>query len=158
VVRLPRAAAPAGTAAAPGGEKAADPRAARAFDAGRRVLVVDDNADAREALRLLLEDEGHEVRSAGDGPSALESAASFPPEVVLLDIGLPGMDGYEVARALRSIPGCERALIVAVSGYGQAEDRERSRIAGFDQHLLKPVAPERLLEIVRRPVPKASSL
>ena len=78
--------------------------------------------------------------------------------MVLLDIGLPGMDGYEVARALRSVPGCEQALIVAVSGYGQAEDRERSRIAGFDLHLLKPVAPERLLEIVRRPVLKASSL
>ncbi len=155
VVRLPRA-EPAGPEAAPGEEKTADARAARASDPGRRVLVVDDNADAREALRLLLEDEGHEVESAGDGPSALESAASSPPEVVLLDIGLPGMDGYEVARMLRSIPGCERALIVAVSGYGQAEDRERSRIAGFDQHLLKPVAPEVLLAIVRRPVPKAS--
>ena len=157
VVRLPKAAR-AGVEGALGERKAADPRAARASDAGRRVLVVDDNADAREALRLLLEDEGHDVRIAGDGPSALESAARFPPEVVLLDIGLPGMDGYEVARALRSVPGSEHALIVAVSGYGQAEDRERSRIAGFDLHLLKPVAPERLLEIVRRPVPKASSL
>ena len=131
-------------------------RGARASGPGRRVLVVDDNADAREALKLLLEDEGHDVRSAGDGPSALEEARSFRPEVVLLDIGLPGMDGYEVARALRSEPGCERALIVAVSGYGQADDRERSRLAGFDQHLLKPVTPERLLEVVRRPVPKAS--
>ena len=160
VVRLPKA-APAGTQAtqaASAERHAADAKPARSPDARRRVLVVDDNADAREALRLLLEDEGHDVRSAGDGPSALASAAGFLPEVVLLDIGLPGMDGYEVARALRSVPGCERALIVAVSGYGQAEDRERSRIAGFDQHLLKPVAPERLLEIVRRPVPKASSL
>ena len=96
------------------------------------------------------------MRSAGDGPSALAEARSFRPEVVLLDIGLPGMDGYEVARALRSEPDGEQALIVAVSGYGQPEDRERSRVAGFDQHLLKPVTPERLLEVVRRPVPKAS--
>jgi CheY-like chemotaxis protein len=132
------------------------PPAVHAPGPGRRVLVVDDNADAREAMKLLLEDEGHDVRSAGDGPTALESARSFRPEVVLLDIGLPGMDGYEVARALRSEPGSERALIVAVSGYGQADDRERSRVAGFDHHLLKPVTPERLLEIVRRPVPKAS--
>ena len=116
----------------------------------RRVLVVDDNADARDAMRFLLEDEGHEVRSAGDGPGAIEEAQSFLPEVVLLDIGLPGMDGYEVARALRAVPGCERASIVAVSGYGQAEDRARSRVAGFDEHLLKPVSPERLLEIVQR--------
>ncbi len=157
VVRLPRAAAPAESEAAPGERKTPDARAARVSGSGRRILVVDDNADAREALGLLLEDEGHDVQIAGDGPGALESAATFSPEVVLLDIGLPGMDGYEVARALRSVPGCERALIIAVSGYGQAEDRERSRIAGFDQHLLKPVAPERLLEIVRRPVPKASS-
>ncbi|HEX9287738.1 MAG TPA: MASE1 domain-containing protein [Thermoanaerobaculia bacterium] len=119
-------------------------------DRERRVLVVDDNADARDAMRFLLEDEGHEVRSAGDGPGAIEEARSFLPEVVLLDIGLPGMDGYEVARALRAVPGCERASIVAVSGYGQAEDRARSRVAGFDEHLLKPVSPERLLEIVQR--------
>ena len=92
VVRLAKAAR-AGVEAVPGEGKAADARGPRVSDAGRRVLVVDDNADAREALRLLLEDEGHDVRSAGDGPSALESAARFPPDVVLLDIGLPGMDG-----------------------------------------------------------------
>ena len=122
---------------------------------GRRVLVVEDNADARDALRFLLEEDGHDVRAAGDGPGAIEEARDFQPEVVLLDIGLPGMDGYEVGRALRMMPGCERASIVAVSGYGQADDRARSRAAGFDQHLLKPVAPDRLLEIVRRVVPKA---
>ena len=117
---------------------------------GRRVLVVDDNADARDAMKFLLEEEGHEVRTAGDGPAALEEARIRPPEVVLLDIGLPGMDGYEVARALRALPGCELASIVAVSGYGQAEDRAQSRAAGFDEHFVKPVAPDRLLEIVRR--------
>jgi PAS domain S-box-containing protein len=129
---------------------------ARPSAGGRRILVVDDNADAREALQYLLEEDGHDVRSAGDGPTALEEARRFQPEVVLLDIGLPGLDGYEVARALRKEPGGEAAFIVAVSGYGLAEDRARSRAAGFDQHLLKPVSPERLLEIVRSPVPKAS--
>jgi CheY-like chemotaxis protein len=123
---------------------------AAAGEGGRRVLVVDDNADAREALRFLLEDEGHEVRTAGDGPDALREAESFCPDVVLLDIGLPGMDGYEVARRLRTLPAARNALIVAVSGYGQAEDRERSRAAGFDDHLLKPVSPNRLLDLVKR--------
>jgi CheY-like chemotaxis protein len=112
------------------------------------VLVVDDNLDAREALRFLLEDEGHDVATAADGPQALEQARSFVPEIVLLDIGLPGMDGYEVARRLRLLPVCANAVIVAVSGYGQAEDRARSSAAGFDDHLLKPVAPDLLLQIV----------
>jgi signal transduction histidine kinase len=120
-----------------------------ATEDGRRVLVVDDNEDAREALRFLLEDEGHRVRTAGDGPDALREAEAFHPEVILLDIGLPGMDGYEVARRLRKQPGSRDARIVAVSGYGQAEDRERSRAAGFDDHLLKPVPPARLLDVVR---------
>ena len=155
-VRLPIAPASAESGIAPQEVAAPDGRGARDTGPGRRVLVVDDNADAREALRYLLEEDGHDVRSAGDGPSALEEARSFQPDVVLLDIGLPGMDGYEVARALRAHPGGERALIVAVSGYGQAEDRARSRAAGFDQHLLKPVPPDRLLEIVKQPVPKAS--
>jgi signal transduction histidine kinase/CheY-like chemotaxis protein len=150
VVRIPEA--PAAEPAAPKDATVPASRAPVGTGRGRRVLVVDDNADARDAMQFLLEDDGHEVRSAGDGPGALEEARSFQPQVVLLDIGLPGMDGYEVSRALRAVAGCERALIVAVSGYGQAEDRARSRVAGFDEHLLKPVAPDRLLEIVRRPV------
>ncbi|HEY6066575.1 MAG TPA: MASE1 domain-containing protein [Thermoanaerobaculia bacterium] len=153
VLRLPpasvaKSAIPADTASA--GEPI--PPAAAAEDA-RRVLVVDDNSDAREALRFLLEDEGHHVRTAADGPDALAEALAFRPDVVFLDIGLPGMDGYEVARRLRTQPGSESARIVAVSGYGQAEDRERSRAAGFDDHLLKPVPPNRLLDVVRKSAP-----
>jgi len=153
VVRLPVAVipppAPAARVAAPPPETSrAEPPDAAARK--RRILVVDDNADARAAMELLLLDEGHEVRGAGDGPEALKEARRFRPEIVFLDIGLPGMDGYDVARALRAEPACAGALIVAVSGYGQAEDRARSRVAGFDQHLLKPVTPERLLEVVRR--------
>jgi CheY-like chemotaxis protein len=153
VARLPVAAAPP---PASGGHAATPPpepsplELTGASARKRRILVVDDNADARAAMELLLVDEGHEVRGAGDGPEALDEARRFRPEIVFLDIGLPGMDGYDVARALRAEPAGSGALIVAVSGYGQAEDRARSRVAGFDQHLLKPVTPERLLEVVRR--------
>jgi signal transduction histidine kinase len=117
--------------------------------AARRVLVVEDNADARRTLALLLEEEGHDVRTAPDGKRALAEAEAFSPEIVLLDIGLPGIDGYEVARMLRALPQCSNALLVAVTGYGQAGDRARSNAAGFDHHLLKPVEPRRLLELVR---------
>ncbi len=155
VVRLPVSTSASEPVAVPIERRAKPGRAKLGSVRGRRVLVVDDHADAREALKFLLEEDGHDVHTAGDGPTAIEQARIAPPEVLLLDIGLPGMDGYEVARALRAIPGCERASIVAVSGYGQAEDRARSRAAGFDQHLLKPVAANSLLEIVRRSVPKA---
>jgi signal transduction histidine kinase/CheY-like chemotaxis protein len=142
--------APAAKSATPSDRIPARGSRTAAIDEGRRVLVVDDNEDAREALRFLLEDEGHRVRTAGDGPDALREAEAFRPEIVLLDIGLPGMDGYEVARRLRTQPGSRDARIVAVSGYGQAEDRERSRAAGFDDHLLKPVPPARLLDLVKK--------
>ncbi len=146
VLRVPVAAPPVEVAPAPA--VAAEP-SGRAAGPARRVLVVDDNADAREALKFLLEDDGHVVRTAGDGPSALDEARSFRPDVILLDIGLPRLDGYEVARSLRVLPESARALVVAVSGYGQPEDRARSRAAGFDLHLLKPVEPRRLLELLR---------
>ncbi len=116
--------------------------------AARRVLVVDDNRDATETMALLLELWGHEVYSALDGPSALAMAAEHRPEIVLLDIGLPGMTGYEVAQRLRDVPGLERALLVAVTGYGQREDRRRTREAGFEHHLVKPVEPEKLRELI----------
>jgi signal transduction histidine kinase len=110
----------------------------------RRILVVDDNVDAAESLGKWLEHTGHEVRISHDGDAALEMARTYQPEVVLLDIGLPRMDGYEVARRLREEPATEHALLVALTGWGQAEDRRRSREAGFDHHLTKPADPETL--------------
>jgi PAS domain S-box-containing protein len=105
----------------------------------RRVLVVDDNLDAAAALKLLLESLGHATCVAGDGAQALKMASEFRPDVVLLDIGMPGIDGYEVARRLRALKRDVPLRIVAVTGWGQDADRERSREAGFDLHLVKPV-------------------
>jgi signal transduction histidine kinase len=113
-----------------------------------RILIVDDYVDASDSLLLLLQQAGHEVEVAHDGPAALEAVAAFQPEVVLLDIGLPGMDGYEVARRLRQQPGGKELHIVALTGYGQAEDQRCSREAGFDQHLVKPVDPVNLLTLL----------
>jgi PAS domain S-box-containing protein len=104
-----------------------------------RVLVVDDNLDAAASLARFLKLLGHDVRTAHDGPSALELARVHRPQIVVLDIGLPGMDGYEVARRLRMEEYGEGAVVIAASGYGKAEDRARSRAAGFDHHLVKPV-------------------
>jgi signal transduction histidine kinase/DNA-binding response OmpR family regulator len=118
-----------------------------------RVLVVDDNVDAAESLALLLRMMGQVVRTVHDGVSALGAAESFQPDVVLLDIGLPRMDGYEVARQLRQ-RGLTDTLLVAVTGYGQEADLARSREAGFDRHLVKPVDPDTLAELfssLRRP-------
>jgi signal transduction histidine kinase len=116
----------------------------------RRVLVVDDNLDAAESLAMLVREMGHEVRVAHEGSSALKTADNFQPELVLLDIGLPVMDGYEVARNLRKQPGLERILLVALTGYGQDEDRRRSQEAGFDHHLVKPLEPESLQRIMTK--------
>jgi two-component system CheB/CheR fusion protein len=115
----------------------------------RRVLVVDDNRDTARSGAKLLELHGHEVRVAFDGPQALEAARNFQPEVMLLDIGLPGMSGYELVKRLRE-EGFEHATIVAVSGYGQQADKERSREAGFDDHLVKPVDREALASALHR--------
>ena len=104
-----------------------------------RLLIVDDNHDAADSLALLLELEGHEVSAVYTAKAALEQARKFNPTVVLLDIGLPEMDGYEVARRLRAIPELKGVKLVAVTGYGQPEDRRRTRDAGFDDHLTKPV-------------------
>ncbi len=132
VVRLPAGQPPPPTPAetAPG-QAAAPP--------GRRILVVDDNQDTAQTLALLLQLQGHETRAAYDGAAALETARGFRPDVVLLDLGLPRMDGYEVARRLRSQPGAAPLFLVALTGWGQAEDRRRTREAGFDCHLVKPV-------------------
>ena len=115
----------------------------------RRVLIVDDNEDAVELLAESLELVGHVVRVAYDGPSALRVAATFVPEVALLDIGLPVMDGYELARRFREHPGLERLRLVAVTGYGQDTDRQRSQKAGFDAHLVKPVQIAELVSVIR---------
>ena len=104
----------------------------------RRILVVDDNADSAKTTALLLKLEGHEVQTTFDGPTAIKAAQTFKPEIVLLDIGLPGMNGYEVAQHLREAPATKNALLIALSGYGQPEDRRRSQEAGFDHHLVKP--------------------
>jgi len=124
------------------------PPAAKAAAPGRRILVVDDNGDAVDSLALLLSLQGHEVRTARDGPAALEVAAVFRPEVVLLDIGLPQMDGYEVANRLRGQVGLKKVLLVAVTGYGQEEDRRRTAEAGFDAHLVKPADPAVLIRLL----------
>jgi signal transduction histidine kinase len=114
----------------------------------RRVLVVEDNADARDALRAVLEAAGHEVRSTENGPQALEMVRTWQPHVALVDIGLPGMTGYEVAEALRRTPFGDDVMLVAVTGYGQPEDRRRAIDSGFDLHAVKPMTPEALLDLI----------
>jgi two-component system CheB/CheR fusion protein len=144
VVHLPLPEPAAGTDAPGAATPVARPREA----CRNRILVVDDNVDAAESLAILLRLGGHETRTAHDGPSALEAAGEFLPEVVLLDLGLPGMDGYEVAKRLRQRPETERALLVAVTGYGQEEYRKRAREGGFDHHLVKPVHLSQLEELL----------
>jgi signal transduction histidine kinase/CheY-like chemotaxis protein len=117
------------------------PPAARSNPKRLRVLVVEDHLDAAESLRILLEMTGYEVRVAHTGPDGLTAAETYRPDVVVCDIGLPGMDGYRVARALRENPATAAARLIALTGYGQEEDRRRAREAGFDEHLTKPADP-----------------
>jgi signal transduction histidine kinase len=114
-----------------------------------RILVVDDNADTANAMGRLLELKGHEVAIAHDGPSAIDFAKKFRPDVVILDIGLPVMNGYEVVQTLRRESGCADANFIAVTGYGQEQDRARSKEAGFSHHLVKPVDVDAVIDIVR---------
>jgi CheY-like chemotaxis protein len=145
VVRL-RAIAPAPSAAT---SDARPPERARA----RRILVVEDNADVREMLQAALGVEGHEVRAVADGAGALAAAAEVRPDFAIIDIGLPGMDGYELAAALRARFDGDLRLI-ALSGYGLAEDLRRSRAAGFEAHLVKPFDPAQLAALLAaEPVP-----
>ncbi|HYF42952.1 MAG TPA: ATP-binding protein [Ramlibacter sp.] len=133
------------TARAPAPEPASR-SSASSQAAGTRVLVVEDNSDGLETLLALLEAMGYQVAGAADGPEGLRVAAEFRPEVVLLDLGLPGMDGYEVARAMRADPRLRSAAIIALTGWGAERDRARTAQAGFDGHLTKPVEPQVLHE------------
>jgi CheY-like chemotaxis protein len=113
-------------------------------EARRRILIVDDNLDSVQGMATLQKRRGHEVRTAATGPEALEVAAEFHPDVVLLDIGLPGMDGFEVAKQLRASPEFERAFLIAMTGFATPEDKRHAKEVGFDEHLIKPVDLNRL--------------
>jgi PAS domain S-box-containing protein len=144
IVRLPLREEPAIVRQAgeePQGQSAAGP--------ARRILVVDDNHDAAQALRLLLEADGHEVRLSADGDSGLAMARQYRPDVVLLDIGLPKMNGYEIAKRIRSDPALQATVLVAVTGYGQMHDRARASASGFHHHLVKPVEFSALQQVLR---------
>jgi CheY-like chemotaxis protein len=112
---------------------------------------VDDHHDQAESLGQLLQLMGHQVQLAFSGEEALDAAVKFRPEVALVDIGLPGMNGYDVARRLRAQPECRNTVLIAQTGWGQEEDRRRSGEAGFDHHLVKPVAPEMLERVLLTP-------
>jgi CheY-like chemotaxis protein len=111
---------------------------------------VDDNVDSADSLAMLLSLTGHNVRTAHDGPSAIQEARAHRPDVILLDIGLPRMDGFEVARRLRQDPDMRAVLLIAMTGYGQEEDRRKTQEAGFDLHLVKPVDADELTRIFAR--------
>jgi CheY-like chemotaxis protein len=138
-VRVPAIPTPAPTRAA---------GAAPGVTTPRRVLVVEDNEDSRLSLRELIRRLGHDVHEAADGVAGLESAVTLAPDLALIDIGLPGIDGYEVARRLREHPVGRRLRLVALTGYGLPEDRERAMAAGFDLHLVKPVDPAALATLL----------
>jgi CheY-like chemotaxis protein len=116
----------------------------------RRILVADDNLDALESLAALLALNGHEVHRAQDGAAALQAAMRHRPEVIFLDIGMPQMDGYEVARRIRAHEWGKELLLIAVTGWGQESDRQRSFAAGFDFHLVKPVDLEKLNQLLSK--------
>jgi CheY-like chemotaxis protein len=115
----------------------------------RRIVVADDNEDSAESFAMLLSFSGHEVRVAHDGAAALNAVRDFRPDVAFLDIGMPGLSGYEVAQAVRAEPWGRDVTLIAVTGWGQPDDRTRARTAGFDRHLIKPIDPaevDRLLD------------
>src|SRR5690606_21418712 len=121
----------------------------REEDAPRRVLVVDDQHDSADTLAALLRMMGHDVTTAYDGEAAVDRARDLDPDLVFLDIGLPGITGYDAARRIRELPGGDRALLVALTGWGQEEARKRSLEAGFDRHLVKPLYPAALDEVLQ---------
>lgn len=137
----------------PGREPTAPAAAATALmgDLPRRILVVDDNVETAQSLARLLEHWQYETEVAHDGPAAIAAAQAAPPYAVLLDIGLPGMDGYEVTQQLRQCPSLHKTLIVALTGFSADSDLARSREAGFDLHLVKPVEPDVLQSLLDNP-------
>jgi CheY-like chemotaxis protein len=143
VVQLPTIEGPAAAPAQPDHS----PAAAKSGQA-LRILLVDDNVDFVTSLALLLEESGHEVRVAHDAGAALEAAATLRPEVAFLDLGLPGVSGYELARRLRESSAAAETVLVALSGWGQPQDRARSKSAGFSRHLVKPVEFEQILSVL----------
>jgi CheY-like chemotaxis protein len=122
----------------------------------RRVLIIEDNQDAADSLRDMVDLFGHQADVAYHGLKGVEAARRFEPDIILCDVGLPGLDGYGVARALRAEPQFADTLLIAVSGYGQEEDRCRSRDAGFDLHLIKPVDADELERLLAHPPPRAA--
>jgi signal transduction histidine kinase len=146
IVKLPLA-----QLSSPAPEIHAAPLASPAGAARRRILVVDDNRDSAMSLSLLLELDGHEVRRAYDGLEALEIADDFRPEITLLDIGMPRLDGYGAARELRQRDWAKRSLLIALTGWGQQDDKRMAREAGFDHHIVKPVDPEALRRLLVEP-------
>lgn len=146
IVRLPLAA----TAAQKGQTHPSAAPVPAPHSTPRRILVVDDNADAADTLTILLQLDHHETRTVYSGPDAVQAACEFRPEIVFLDIGLPGMNGYEVAQRLRGELGMHDTVLVALTGWGTEDDRRRARAAGFDQHLTKPVTAERVQELLAK--------
>ena len=130
------------------------PSATRSHDA---VLIVDDSVDAANSLATLLAFEGHETHKAHDGADAVRTAEHVRPDVVLMDIGLPVLNGYEACRRIRSYAWGAPIIMVAITGWGQEEDREQSNAAGFDRHLVKPVDHDELLRVVGSARPRASA-
>jgi signal transduction histidine kinase len=154
VVRLPRARAaapPSPTQPHAEGREASSARS-------RRVLIADDNVDFALSLEAILTASGHDARVAHDGVTAFDIAARFAPEVAFLDIGLPGQNGYDLARSLRQLPQTMNCRLIAVTGWGQDDDRRRSQDAGFELHLVKPVEPQQIIDIVSAPAPVRASV
>jgi two-component system CheB/CheR fusion protein len=127
--------------------------AASAGASPRRILVVDDNVDSAQSLAVLLELSGHNVWMVHDGAGAVEAARQFQPDLILLDIGMPGMNGYDACRTIREHEEAKRPVIIALTGWGMEEDRRQSSAAGFDGHLVKPVEPAVLLALAAKGYP-----
>ena len=134
--------------------RAAASAAVAAVASPRRILIVEDSRDSRDMLRLLLEHAGHEVHEAADGPSGVEAVLRVHPDIALVDVGLPGLDGYELARQVRARVRGGTVRLVALTGYGMPDDQRRSREAGFDAHLVKPVDPARLAAVIEDTAPR----